>query len=208
MKFLILIAAAAVVMPVYSADHGSAIQRGRFGERRDFRQNRSGGNMMMRNQIFVEMQIAQKFPDEYAKVDALRKEYEGKLAELAKKASVELPASRDAAFRKLREADQKAFDAAAAKMNVSPREAMGELMALAKKHNIELFNRSGFRQGSGFRKPAAQESARVFARPDMAKLRKKYPAEMKKYDELRQTDRNKAREMLLQIIESDKSGKK
>ena len=165
--------------------------------------------MMAYNQFFVELEIARKFPEEYAKVDAIRKEYEAKLAELAQKASVTLPVSRDAAYRKLREADRAGFDAAVEKMKTSPREGMMQMMELARKSGIELFGRRPDRRDNAPAAPVAQpDSKRVFDRPDMAKLRKKYPEKMQKYDELRLEDREKARKMLLEIIEADKSGEK
>lgn len=174
--------------------------------------NRMGGNrnMMMRNRVFIEAEIAEKFPAEYAEVDKLRVEYELKLAELAKKASVELPESRDNVYRKLRNEYPEEFAAAVKKMKTSPRDGFSALMELAKKADVELFG--GMRGGSaprmGGNQPVAPVSGRSFNRPDMAVLRKKYPEKMKEYYELRSKDAGKAKELLLKIIQEDKGAEK
>ncbi|MBO7327943.1 MAG: hypothetical protein J6W00_04135 [Lentisphaeria bacterium] len=191
----------------YGFDAGSrrGFPRGGRGE------ERMGGNRnaMMRNRIFAEAEIAEKFPAEYAEVDKLRVEYEAKLAELAKKASVELPESRDEVFRKIRKEYPAEFAAAVKKMKTSPRDGFGELMSLAKKAGVEFFGgmRGGFSRGGGNR-PAAPVSGRSFNRPDLSELRKKYPEKMKQYDELRSKDAGKARQLLLQIIQEAKGAEK
>ncbi|MBE6365769.1 MAG: hypothetical protein E7053_08505 [Lentisphaerae bacterium] len=178
-----------------------------------------GGFGMMQNGFFAELELARRFPDEYAEVEALRERYEAALAALAAKGGVTLPESRDAAFRRLRKADPAAFDAAVELMKTSPQQGMAQLMELARRHNIELFpGRPGGGQrpgvsgapGSGQRPGGAapggnaSASRRNFNRPDMAALRRKYPERMREYDALRRRDPAAAREMLLQIIELDR----
>ena len=173
-------------------------------------QNRGGnrGGMMMRSALFSEIEIAKKFPAEYAEVDKLRAEYEAKLAELAKKASVELPVSMESNMRKIYNAYPTEFIAVAEKMKTSPREGFAELSKLAEKAGVSLFggNRGGVPRMGGA--PAAPAAPRDFSRPDLPALRKKYPEKMKEYDNLRKTDPKKARELLMQIIESDKGAGK
>ena len=145
----------------------------------------------------------------------MREAYETALAALAAKAGVQLPTARDAAFRKLRKADPAAFDAIVEKMKTSPREGFEEMRALAEKHGIQLFgNRQPGMNNPG--QPGAPAAApgnvnpggRSFNRPNMSELRRKYPEKMKEYDNLRRNDPAKARELLLKIIELDKSGTK
>ncbi len=195
----------------------AAENNGFEGGRRGFdRGSRSGnrrsgnGNMMMRNRVFVETEIAEKFPAEYAEIDKLRVEYESKLAELAKKASVELPESMDNIYRKIQKEHPAEFSAAVKKMKSSPREGFRELRELMKKSGGDFFG--GMRDGSsrrmGGNQPAAPVSGRSFNRPDMAALRKKYPEKMKEYYELRSKDAGKAKELLLKIIQEDKGAEK
>jgi hypothetical protein len=169
------------------------------------------GGSMMRGQLFSEIEIAKKFPAEYAEIDKLRTEYEAKLAELAKKAEVELPVSMESNMRKLYKAYPAEFTAAAEKMKSSPREGFAELAKLAEKAGITLFGgmRGGApapRMGGAPAAPAA--GGRNFTRPDLPALRKKYPEKMKEYDSMRKTDPAKARQLLMQVIEADKGAGK
>ncbi|MBQ4328825.1 MAG: hypothetical protein IJC27_03780 [Lentisphaeria bacterium] len=167
------------------------------------------GGMMMRGQIFSEIEIAKKFPAEYAEIDKLRTEYEAKLAELAKKAEVELPVSMESNMRKVYNAYPAEFTAAVEKMKSSPREGFAELSKLAEKAGVTLFGgMRGRTPGMGGAQAAPPASGRTFSRPDLPALRKKYPEKMKEYDALRKTDPAKARQMLLQIIEADKGAGK
>ena len=161
--------------------------------------------------MLVEWELARKYPEEYAKIEKMREEYENALAALAEKDGVKLPESRDKAFRNLRKIDPAGFDAAMEKMKTSPREGFGALMTLAQKHGISLFGNFGGnrRQGGDDSAPAAPEMGkRSFDRPDLPALRRKYPEKMKEYDALRRKDPEKARELLLDIINMDKSVKK
>lgn len=163
----------------------------------------------MRSALFAEIEIAKKFPEEYARIEAMREKYESELAELAKKAGVELPQSMEAKMRQLRKADAAAFDAAAEKMKTSPREGMQMLNEVAKKAGITLFNMPSRPGQGGFSQPQQPVAPlRVTDRPNLGKLRKKYPEKMKEYDALRSKDRAAAKKMLLQIIEMDKSAAK
>ena len=187
-------------------------QRGGFGGQRgggNFGGPRGGfGGGMMQNQFFTEVEIAKKFPAEYAELEKMREAYEAALSALAAKAGVELPASRDAAFRKLRKADPAAFDAAVEKMKTSPRDGFTALNELAQKHGIQLFG--GMRGGMNnpqSNSPGANP-VRQNSRPDLQMLRRKYPEKMQEYDALRAKDPEKAKKLLLEIIELDQSEKK
>lgn len=189
--------------------------RGRGGERggRNFNRgersfNRGGMRGGMRSAFFTEVEIAKKFPEEYARIDAMREQYEAELAGLARKAGVELPQSMDSKMRQLRKADQAGFDAAVEKMKTSSRDGMQMLNEIAAKAGITLFNMPGGR--SGFQRPQTSVPAPVRStnRPNMKKLRGKYPEKMKEYDALRSKDRDAAKKMLLEIIEMDKSAGK
>ncbi|MBE6355484.1 MAG: hypothetical protein E7058_00045 [Lentisphaerae bacterium] len=180
------------------------IERGGFN--RGNRGNRGSG---MRSAVFAEVEIAKKFPEKYAEVDALREKYEAELAELAKKSGVELPRSMESKMRQIRKADPAAFDAAVEKMKTSPREGMQLLNAAAAKAGVTLFPSFGGRDRGGIRAeqqpPAPQRMSKT---PSLSKLRKKYPEQMKKYDALRSKDPAGAKKMLLEIIEMDKSAAK
>lgn len=188
---------------------GNRQWRGREGGSREG----SRGGMMQNNAMFAEWELARKYPDEYAKIEAMREQYENALAALAEKGGVKLPESRDKAFRQLRKLDQAGFDAAMEKMKTSPRDGFAALMALAQKHGVSLFGGMGGnrRQGrdAGNNAVAAPEmGSRTFDRPDLPALRRKYPEQMKEYDALRRKDPAKARALLLEIIKMDKSVKK
>jgi hypothetical protein len=90
---------------------------------------------------------------------------------------------------------------------------------LAEKHGIQLFgsrqpgmNNPGspavFGQPGAPAAPGNDQGGRSFNRPNLSELRRKYPEKMKEYDNLRRNDPAKARELLLTIIELDKSGTK
>ena len=193
----------------YCAEDGNVPAGGNRGWRGNGGNGNGRGGMMMQNVVFVESEIAAKCPDEFAEAEALREQYEAKLAEAAKKAGVELPVSRESNYRKLRKAYPAEFAAAVEKMKTSPREGIMMLNELAKKAGIVLFgnpgNRGGFRNAPGqYQAPAAPERNRSFARPDLGKLRQKYPEKMREYDTLRGKNPAAARELLLRIIEEDK----
>lgn len=197
--------------------HGGFEGGSRGGGNRQWgqRSGASGGNrggMMQNNSMLVEWELARKYPEEYAKIEKMREDYENALSALAEKGGVKLPESRDKAFRELRKIDQAGFDAAMEKLKTSPREGFSALMTLAQKHGITLLGGfGGNRRQRGGDDPAAsapEMGKRSFDRPDLPALRRKYPAKMKEYDALRRKDPAKARELLLEIINLDKSVKK
>ena len=117
---------------------------------------------------------------------------------LAKKAEITIPASLETNLLKLRTADTAAYTATLKEIKENPRN-FNKLLELAKKHNIELFpaRRMPMRDG---RNVEAPNRSRDNMRPNFNKLRKDYPEEMKKYNELRSSDPAKARAFLQDLI--------
>lgn len=183
----------------------------RFGGSRggNFQGGRGGSRGGMNSSLFAEIAIAEKYPEEYAKINAMREKYEAELAALAQKAGVELPRSMESRMRQLRKVDPAAFDAAVKTMKTSPREGMQLLNELAQKNGITLFSMRGGRPGQPNPVGAAPAvPAAANYRPNLGKLRQKYPEKMKEYDTLRKSDAGKAKKLLLEIIEMDKRAAK
>jgi hypothetical protein len=121
-----------------------------------------------------------------------------------------LPAQRDDAFRQIRKKYPAEFSAIVKEMESSPRDAMRKMMELARKSGVNLGvgRRGGNMRTPGGERNAAPELARRFDRPDMGKLRQKYPEQMKKYYELRGENPDAARKKLLEIIELERKSQK
>ena len=181
------------------------------------RQGGQGGfdrNMMMQmgqwmsvaQRVLAFESIREKFPKESAELDKSILDYEAKYAELAKKAEIEIPASLENNLLKLRAADTAAYTAAIKAIKENPRQNFNKLLELAKKHNIELFpaRRMPMREG---RNVEAPNKSRDNLRPKMGQLRKKYPEEMKKYNELKNSDPAKAKELLVELMKRSESEK-
>lgn len=179
-----------------------------FGQFRNNGGNMRGGAFFGR--IAAEEKIAVAFPEKYAALEAAREKYEQELAALAKAAGVELPAQSDDALRQMRKKFPAEFAAALKEMETSPREAMGKLRQIAEKAGVKLFNRGnrGSRSGFAMKNESPNQFARRIDRPDMGKLRRKYPEQMREYDELRQKDPDAARRKLMEIIAKERGGEK
>lgn len=200
------------------SDAGADENRENFrrGERssrmsRQSKGNRSGGNSAFLGRIAAEEKIAAAFPEKYAALEAAREKYELELAALAKEANVELPAQRDDTLRQIRKKFPAEFSSVMQEISTSPREAMRKLRQLAEKAGVKLFPASGNRGSwSGFSRETdnGNQFARKFDRPDMAKLRRKYPEQMREYDAMRSSDPDGARRKLMEIIAQERDGKK
>ncbi len=178
---------------------------------REFRRGGEGrGNFgaVMYGRLIAEEKIAAAFPEKYAALEALREKYESELAALAKEANVELPAQRDDSLRQIRKKYPAEFSAIMQDMQTSPRDAMHKLMALAEKAGVKLGSFRGSRRNSDFGNRNEKTPIRQFSRPDLGKLRRKYPEQMREYDTLRGQDSVAARRKLLEIIELDRNNKK
>ena len=174
------------------------------------RGGRGMGGMMF-GRIIAEGKIAEANPEKFAALEAAREKYEQELAALAKASGVELPPNRDDALRQLRKKAPQEFAAIVKEMESSPREAMQKMRELARKNDVEIFSFPGGRGGrDGRGRPGMDGGApsRRIDAPKLDDLRKKYPDKMRAYDELRREDPKAAREMLKEIIESDRNGGK
>ena len=186
-------------------------QRGQRGMRGQGMQG-MGGMPRMRMDMFgldrltKESAIRAKFPAEMAELEKAKAELDAKYKALAAKAGVEIAETYEDKMRKLRAADAAAFDAAVAKWGEDRRIAMKELRELAVKHNIELFPARRKEGENG--KPAAPAPDFRRSRPNIGALRRKYPEEMKKYEELREKDPKAARTFLMELMEKDAAGAK
>ena len=190
---------------LHAAD--SAMPDNRPGRRNSGRASRFG-NGMMNNRVIVEAQIAHADPQKYAELEKIREQYEKDMAALAEKNGIKLPASLDDNFRKLWKAEPEKFTAIALEIKNSPREGMKKLFALAREAGIKFGPERSF--GRRQNNDAGEHSymPRNFNRPDLSALRRNYPAEMKKYDELRKTDPAGARKILLELIENTRKQNK
>ena len=162
--------------------------------------------MTVAQRVLAFESIREKFPKETAELDKALLESEAKYAELAKKAEVEVPASLESNLLKLRAADAAAYTAAIKAIKENPRQNFPKLQELAKKHNIELFpaRRMQMREGRNIEAPNKSRDAQL---PRMGQLRKKYPEEMKKYNELKSSDPAKAKELLVELMKRAESEK-
>lgn len=164
-----------------------------------------GGGMMMGglSNFVAEEEIRTKFPKEFAELEKSALELDKKQAELAAKAGVKLQETMECKLRKLRAADPAGFSAAIAEFKKNPRNGFSKMTELAKKHKIELFQRPG-----GNRQlPKPPASGRDIGRPDFRKLRRLYPEEMKKYEELRRENPAEARKILEGLVKRANSVK-
>ncbi len=173
------------------------------GQRSNQRRN------MMVSRVIVEAQIAHADPQKYAELEKIRIQYEKDMAALAEKHGIKLPESRDDNFRKLWKANPEKFVEICVEIKNSPREGMRKLFALAKesgiKFGMERKSRRFDRNGNNNENSSMQ---RKFNRPDMSALRRNYPEEMKKYDDLRRNDPAAGRKFLIELIEKNRKQNK
>ena len=94
------------------------------------------------------------------------------------------------------------------KVDTDFRQAMVELQQLAEKAGVRL---GGFRNSGNNRGRQSGDgngmAPRNISMPNMGELRRKYPEQMRKYDELRRTDRKAAEQMLREIIKQHRKEK-
>jgi len=119
---------------------GFGENRGGWGGNRQggFRQGGFGG--MMLNRISKEAEIEAKYKEEYTAIAKQMIDAEKKLAELAKKANVELPSETNMVLRQLKMEYPAEFDAIRKKMQSRETmfEGMNDLQKLAEKENLKL----------------------------------------------------------------------
>ena len=131
------------------------------------------------------------FPLGITTVECKLFEAEEAMRALAKKAKVELPDSIESKIRTLKQKQPQGF--AELLEEEDPRAAAAKLMNLAKESGVELFPAGMMnRRRPGMDKEAPAQKEQSMRRPgrvvNMAKLRKLYPEEMQKLEELRTSD--------------------
>ena len=200
-RFFALLSVFVITSAVFAAEEQNGDfnpeRSGRGDARRSGMRRRGGmgggriffGGMSMLQRFKAEQDISRKFPNEYAEAEKQLFEAEAKLKELAKKAKVDLPNSIEGKLRELKHKQPEAFARIVA--DEDNRKAMMDVMKLAKDNGLELFPnmRGGDRRGRPEAdKPAQAPEKRRTGRVNFEKLRKLYPEEMKKLDELRTSD--------------------
>lgn len=206
-KLLLMLCCAGMLgATVYAAEDDAPPQmrRGQRGQRGQ----RGNMGQIMFARIIAEEKMAAAAPEKYAALAAAREKYEAEMEVLAKETGVTLPQDRDSAFRKIRKQFPAEFAAIVKKMDTDFRQAMMELQQLAEKAGVKI---SGFRGGNRQRQGQGENGSGIAPRhinmPNMGELRRKYPEQMREYDELRRTDRQAAAKMLRKIIEQNRKAK-
>ena len=197
-------------MPSREGRRAGMNMRGGRGFGRNGRAGGFGGMMARMNPLArfkAEEEIRQKFPKELDEALKQLAEAEKKVAELAKKAKVELPESNDSKLRQIQA--KKPAEFAKLVKEEDFRKAFTGLRELAEEAGVE-FGGMGPRQ-RGPRgpegAPGAENAPRRRGPVDMARLRRMYPEEMKKLDEIRRSDRDAYRKGLMELIKKSKEQK-
>lgn len=207
-RFFALLLAVGLSGALFAADadlnsdgKGRRSRNGRQTRERGSRRGRRGGQQGFGGSMFArfkaEEEIKNKFPKEYAEAEKQLFEAEAKLRELAKKAKVDLPETTASKLRVLKHKQPGDFSRIISEQD--GRKAFGDMMKLAGENGVELMPQGmrgrhpGMRgeredgpRGSEMREGG--ERQRRSGRVDFNKLRKLYPEEMKKLDELRRSD--------------------
>jgi hypothetical protein len=195
--------------PTQNPDFFQRMGQNRRGNRggQGFRGGRRGGfNMGMFNPLArmkTEIELRNKFPEEYAKIDkAILAEYD-KIAQLAKKANLEYKEDMNVSILRLRVKYPKEFAEIDKKALDNSFEAFKSIMELAKKEGISLYPQ---RRRGPMQAPKAPEKINRKAnstKTSMKELRSLYPEEMKAiFMNLRSKDakvKNEARKQLLEL---------
>ena len=154
--------------------------------------------------------IRQQFPKEYGEIAASRSASEKQLKELAEKAKVELSESMESAVLKLYFINPDAVERIASSMQGDgAREAMRELFQLMKDNGIKVAmpqrgNRGGnggFNGGFGGGRDGGNPEARSVGRPPLERLRRQFPEDMARYEQLRSEDPKAARQLLNDLVQ-------
>ena len=168
-----------------------------------------GGMMMGGNQrAEAENQIKAKFPQEYEAIEKARSQAEEQLQALAEKAGVKLPPTQEAMFRKMAEIREKynaEFEEIRKLRSADPQAAREKTMEIFRREGIEMpmmnFRRPGGETGMNPPPPARRKNSGQDMRKKIEQIRKAYPEEMKKIQELRAEDPQKFREEMRKLAE-------
>ena len=149
--------------------------------------------------LVAEAQLKAQAPEEYAAAiraqDAAAKAWRAAAA----KAKVTLPEDSADQLQLVREKAPAEYEELLKLAVSDPRAALAKWREAAEKAGVKMQGpRGGFPggPGRGGDREAPAPGGRQVSRPPIAKLRKAYPAEMAKFDELRESDPAKARELL------------
>lgn len=153
--------------------------------------------------LAAEAQLRQQAPEEYAAAvkaqDAAAKAWRAAAA----KAKVELPGDTADQLQQVREKAPAEYEELLKLAVSDPQAALAKWREAAEKAGVKVMGfRGGFPGGPsrGGDREAPAPGSRQTSRAPIAKLRQAYPAEMAKYDELKQSDPAKARELLRDLI--------
>ena len=178
--------------------------RGGFGGQRPG--GFQGGMMGNRQRTEAEAKIKEKFPQEYAAIEKQRETAEEQLQALAKKADVKLPLTQEAMMKKMaaiREKYKKEFEEINQLRQTDPQAARERMAEIFKQEGIEMpmMMRPGEGPRRGGDRGEGGPARRGNSRPNIDKIRKAYPEEMQKLDEIRREDPAKFREEFRKLAE-------
>ena len=164
--------------------------------------------MMMggRQRTEAEARIKEKFPKEFAEIDKQRENAEEQLQALAKKADVKLPLTQEAMMKKMatiREKYKKEFEEINKMRQTDPQGARERTAEIFKQEGIEMppmmpMMRGGQRPGGDREPPQARRGNPM---QKIAEIRKAYPEEMQKLEEIRREDPARYRQELKKLAD-------
>ena len=169
-----------------------------------------GGNPL--EALAADAKLRERFPEEFNAVIRELNAAEDKLNKLAERGGVKYPPNFTSQLRRLRDKAPEKFSAIERRAADDPREAMRELFELAREQGVDLAmpmmrggrgGRGGFpgRGGFGGDRPEEPPAPRKLSTPPLRKLRENFPAEMKRYEELRQEDPAAAAKLLRELAD-------
>ena len=187
--------------------------RGGFGGRRGEGFGPRGGfgggrGMMGGNQrAEAEKQIREKFPKEFAAIEKTKEQAEEQLQELAKKAGVKLPLTQEAMMKKMaavREKYKAEFEEIRKLRESDPQAARERTAEIFKREGIEMpmmnFRRPGDNNQADRPQPRRSNPGQDIRRK-IEQMRKAYPEEMKKIQQLRSEDPQKFRQEMKKLAD-------
>lgn len=169
----------------------------------------SGMGMMNDARSNAESALAKKAPDEFAALAKEREALEAKFQALAKKNSITLPMTAEAKHAQMEAFNKKYEKELAAireQMKTDPKGAMEKMQALFKAEGIEMPLRSfrgGAKNGEGAKNGVeAKSSPRANRNQELRQaVRKAYPEEFKKIEELRRDNPDEARKQMKALMD-------
>ena len=159
-------------------------------------------NPMIRR-LAAEAQLKAQAPEEYAAAVKAQAAAAQAWRAAAAKAKVTLPEDSADQLQQIREKAPAEYEELLKLAGSDPKEALRKWRAAAEKAGVKLMMfrgapDGGMRPGAG--REAPEPGSRRMSRVPFDKLRKSFPAEMAKYDEWKQSDPEKARELLRDLL--------